>query len=95
MAIDKTRLRQLHAALAPFMTFPLLLTLVTGMSFQMAVMSEKGNEFLWLLELHRGKFGNINLENIYPFLNGLGLLTVIITGILLWFQIRERPTSRS
>ena len=45
MAIDKARLRQLHAALAPFMTFSLLLILLTGMSFQMAVMSDKGDEF--------------------------------------------------
>ena len=95
MAINKARLRQLHAALAPFMAFPLLLTLFTGISFQMAVMSDKSNEFLWLLELHRGKFGHINLENIYPFLNALGLLTLIITGILLWLRIKEQPPRRS
>ena len=90
MAINKARLRQLHAALAPIMALPLVLTLLTGMSFQMAIASDKGNEFLWLLELHRGKFGQLNLEGIYPFLNALGLLTLIITGIFLWFQTKER-----
>ncbi|MDJ0702398.1 MAG: PepSY domain-containing protein [Leptolyngbyaceae cyanobacterium MO_188.B28] len=90
MAINKARVRQLHAALAPIMALPLVLTLLTGMFFQMAIVSGKGNDFFWLLELHRGKFGQVNLENIYPFLNALGLLTLIITGVLLWFQTRER-----
>ena len=61
MNINQSRLRQLHRALVPFMLLPLLLTLMTGMMFQLAVVSNRANDFIWLLDLHRGKFGQINL----------------------------------
>lgn len=91
MPINRARLRQLHSALVPFMVLPLLLTLTTGIAFQWAVASDRANDFLWLLELHRGKFGQINLDFIYPILNGLGLLTLILTGIMMGLQSRGRP----
>lgn len=86
MKINQVRLRRLHKALVPFVVLPLLLTLTTGMLFQIADASDRTKDFLWLLDLHRGKFGQINLELIYPFLNALGLLTLIITGSIMWYQ---------
>ncbi len=80
--------RQLHRVLAPILILPLLLTLITGSLFQIAVITGKANEFTWLLDLHRGKFGRINLEMIYPFFNALGLLLLLITGIIIWFKYR-------
>ena len=88
--INKARIRQLHAQFAPIMIFPVLLTLITGSLFQIALVTGKADEFLWLLELHRGKFGRINLEMIYPFLNAFGLLMLATTGISMWWQIRPR-----
>lgn len=90
MAINQVRLRQLHRTLAPIMLLPVLLTLVTGMLYQMAELGGKGGDFRWLLALHKGHFGSLNLEVIYPFLNALGLLTLVITGIIMWFQLRRR-----
>lgn len=90
MSINKARLRKLHRNFAPIMVFPLLLTLITGSLFQMAVVSGKAEDFFWLLDFHRGKFGVINLENVYPFLNALGLLTMIITGIIMRSQIPSK-----
>ena len=90
MPINQVRFRQLHRALVPFVAFPLLLTLTTGMGFQFAVAGGRANDFLWLLELHRGKFGSINLELIYPILNALGLLTLVVTGLMMWLQTRNR-----
>lgn len=92
MATYKVRLRKLHAALVPLMALPLVLALVTGVLFHIAALSGQGDESLWLLDLHRGKFGRINLEVIYPFLNALGLLTLVVTGSLMWFQL---PRSRA
>lgn len=86
------QIRQLHRSLVPFMVLPLLITLTTGTAFQAAVAADHAQEFLWLLDLHRGKFGTINLEFIYPYLNACGLLTLIITGSLLWLR---RPRRRS
>ena len=86
MKINQIRLRQLHRALVPVMVLPLLLTLVTGILFQFAALGDRANDFLWLLDLHRGKFGSINLEMGYPFLNGFGLLSLVITGLYMWWQ---------
>ena len=82
------KLRQLHGVLAPIMFLPLLLTLITGSLFQVAVITNRADDFLWLLELHRGKFGRFNLELIFPFLNSFGLLMLVITGIIIWLKIR-------
>ncbi|ACK66797.1 conserved hypothetical protein [Rippkaea orientalis PCC 8801] len=79
-------LRYLHYTIAPLIIFPLLLTAITGSLFQVAVLTGNSDQFIWLLELHRGKFGLINLEIIYPFLNSFGVLMVAITGIILWFK---------
>ena len=95
MPIDRVRVRKLHRALVPFMVFPLLITLMTGLLFQFVVVSNRASDFLWLLELHRGKFGQINLELIYPFVNALGLLTLLVTGLLMWLQTVLRRSKKS
>ena len=90
MAISKARLRHLHYILAPIMFLPILLTAITGSLFQVAVVTGKSAEYLWLLELHRGKFGSVNLELIYPLLNAFGILFIAITGIIMWLQINNK-----
>ncbi|MBX2862939.1 MAG: PepSY domain-containing protein [Leptolyngbyaceae cyanobacterium MAG.088] len=87
------RIRQLHRTLVPFMVLPLLLTLTTGTAFQFAVAANRAQDFFWLLELHRGKFGSVNLEFIYPILNALGLLTLLITGLLMWLGLPRRSNA--
>ncbi|MEL6939778.1 MAG: PepSY domain-containing protein [Cyanobacteria bacterium J06598_1] len=94
MAINKARLRQLHRTMVPFMVVPLLITLTTGTLFQMAAVSDRASDFIWLLELHKGKFGQVNLERVYPFLNALGLLTLVITGSLMWLQSPSRKRKK-
>lgn len=86
----KLNLRRLHSALAPLMCIPLVLTVTSGMLFQMAATNQQEDQFLWLLDLHRGKFGRFNLETVYPYLNGLGLLTLILTGTLMWLQLPSK-----
>lgn len=88
-------IRKLHRALVPFMVLPLLLTLTTGTAFQFAVAADRAQDFFWLLELHRGKFGSLNLEFVYPILNALGLLTLLITGLLMWLGTPRRRRSRA
>ncbi len=90
MRINKARLRQLHSSLAPIMVLPLLITLLTGVAFQIAVATDNTDRFYWLLKVHIGTFGPIDLQNIYPFLNGAGLFTLIVTGIIMWLQ-KRRP----
>ena len=95
MAINPVRVRQLHRRLVPFMVAPLLITLTTGSLFQFAALGGQAGEWIWLLDIHRGKFGPVNLSMIYPFLNALGLLTFLITGSLMWWQSKKRRTKKS
>lgn len=95
MATNKARLRQLHRTLAPIMVLPLLLTLISGSLYQVADLANQGGTFNWLMEVHKGHFGSINLEIIYPFLNALGLLFLAVTGISMWLQINRRPQRHS
>ncbi|BAQ62375.1 hypothetical protein GM3708_2781 [Geminocystis sp. NIES-3708] len=89
-------LRHLHRQLAPIMLLPILITLFTGIFFELAINMDKGDNFLWLLSWHRGNFGLINLEKFYPFLNGFGLLILTISGINLWWQnIYKNKTFRN
>jgi uncharacterized iron-regulated membrane protein len=81
--------------LAPIMLLPLLLTLLTGSLYQIADLNDRGDTFSWLIEVHKGHFGSIHLEVIYPFLNALGLLLLIITGISIWLQTNRRSPRRS
>ena len=91
--INKARLRQLHSRLAPIMVLPVLLTLITGSLFQVAELTGRARDFHWLLELHKGQFGRINLELIYPFLNAFGLLVLAVTGIMMWLSVSRRRTN--
>lgn len=45
----------------------------------------KVGDFFWLLEWYKGKFGKINLEMIYLFLNFFGMLMLVVIGIIMWF----------
>ena len=89
----RIRVRQLHRKLVPFLVIPLLITLTTGTMFQFAALSGNAGEFIWLLEIHKGKFGQINLEMVYQFLNALGLLTMVVTGFLMWWNSPVRRRS--
>ncbi len=95
MRIYQARLRQLHRVLAPVMILPVLLTAITGSIYQILDLRSKGGDFNWLMDWHIGHFGPLNLEAIYPILNALGLLTLAITGILMWLQARRTSRKHS
>ncbi|QSJ16167.1 hypothetical protein JYQ62_31140 [Nostoc sp. UHCC 0702] len=82
-------IRRFHRTLAPIMLLPLLLTAITGSVYQIVDLAGKGDAFDWLLNLHKGHFGALNLEVIYPFLNALGLLILLFTGISMWLHLRR------
>lgn len=74
------------------MVLPLLLTAITGSIYQITELSS--NEAGWLLALHKGNFGILKLEAIYPFLNALGLIALLATGTSMWLQLRRNSRRR-
>jgi hypothetical protein len=77
----KRNFRKYHRFIAPILFFPLTLTVLTGMATTMV--GEWSLNFgvsrQLLLALHTGEV--FHLETIYPMLNGLGLIGLLVTGI--------------
>ena len=69
------RARKVHRWLVPLAALPLLITAGTGSLY--SVLLEQEIDVFWLLKIHTGNFGVLNLQPVYPML--LGTLTVIVT----------------
>ena len=61
--------------LVPIAAVPLLITAGTGSLYSLLL--EQDIDAFWLLKIHTGNFGVLNLQPVYPML--LGGLTVIVT----------------
>lgn len=85
------KFRKYHRFLAPILALPLLLTVLTGMAATMArewpIDLGVGGSFL--LKIHTGEI--FGLAAIYPILNGLGLLGLLITGFSMTGLFTKKP----
>ena len=75
-ATSQRQARKLHRWLVPIAALPLLITASTGSLYSLLL--EQGIDAFWLLKLHTGQFGWINLQPVYPIL--LGALTIVVTA---------------
>lgn len=83
------KLKNVHAFVAPIVIIPIILTLITGSIYQVFDLLGQGDGVDWLLSIHKGNFGPLHLEIVYPFLNALGLLFMAITGGSMWIELRR------
>ena len=67
--------RRVHRWLVPLAAAPLLMTASTGSLYSLLL--ERNIDAFWLLKLHTGQFGWLNLQPFYPIL--LGVLTIVVT----------------
>ena len=88
--------RKYHRLLALIIFLPLLLTVMTGMA---ATIVEEWSVNLGIsrsliLKIHTGEI--LHLQAIYPILDGLGLIGLLVTGISLSGLFRRsRPSAKS
>jgi uncharacterized iron-regulated membrane protein len=94
MAPPRKLARQIHRALAPILALPLVVTVVTGSLYQIARLNDNF-DYYWLIQIHKGQWGPLDLQAVYPFLNGLGLLLMVATGLILWLQTRSHRPPKS
>ena len=94
MTIKRT-FRKYHRWIAPLLALPIFLTVITGMLITIVDEWDLkiGLKLQWLLEIHTGEF--LHLERIYPILNGLGLLALLITGLSLTGLFNPKPSKGS
>jgi hypothetical protein len=73
------RLRRLHRWIVPIAATPLLLTALSGSLYSLLL--ERGIDAFWLLKIHTGRFGPLNLQPFYSILLGVLTLVVIASGL--------------
>ena len=78
--------RGLHRAVVILAAAPLLLTALTGSLYSLLL--EQGLDAFWLLKIHTGRFGPLNLQPYYSWLLGLLTVVAIVSGLML---LRPRP----
>ncbi len=76
MGRPASRFRRLHRQLVPLAAAPLLLTAASGSLYSLLL--EQGIDAFWLLRIHTGRFGPLNLQPWYSLL--LGALTLVVIG---------------
>jgi len=82
--------RKYHRQIAIALCIPLSLTVLTGMAFTVThewLHQRELSEFF--IQLHTLEI--LHLEGIYPILNGLGLVGLLITGLSMTGLFRKRP----
>ncbi len=85
-------MRRVHRSLVPLAALPLLLTALSGSLY--GALSAQGIEAFWLMKLHTGNFGLINLQPWYSSI--LALLTMFVIGSGLGLLLgRRRGTPAS
>ncbi len=78
------RFRRAHRFVVPIAAAPLLLTAASGSLYSLLL--ERGIDAFWLLKIHTGKFGPINLQPYYSLLLGVLTLVVIASGVAMFFS---------
>ncbi|MGQ4650176.1 peptidase [Lyngbya aestuarii] len=82
--------RKYHRMLAIAVCLPLILTVITGMGY--TIFDEwLGQDAIaeFLMRIHTFKI--LGLETIYPLLNGLGLLGLLVTGLSMTGLFKKHP----
>ena len=80
--------RKYHRSLAIVCALPLLLSVITGMLFPIAKAFNQGQVAGFLIHLHT--LETFGLGGIFPIINGIGLLGLLITGIYMTSLFRQR-----
>jgi hypothetical protein len=80
--------RSAHRAIVPIAVVPLLLTAVTGILY--SLLEAREIEVDWLMALHIGHFGPLDLEPFYSVILGVCVLVLAGSGLSLWFKTRRR-----
>ena len=83
--------RRIHRWLVPIAAAPLLITAGSGSLYSLLL--EQNIDAFWLLKLHTGKFGWLDLQPVYPIL--LGILTIVVTVSGMTMLLRAAPKKGS
>jgi hypothetical protein len=74
--------RKFHRTLAPIVMLPLLVTVITGVTYRLSKdwFGLTRDQVHFLMAIHEGEYLGPTLEPFYVLLNGLGALWMLTTG---------------
>ncbi|MBR8826828.1 MAG: hypothetical protein DSM107014_02815 [Gomphosphaeria aponina SAG 52.96 = DSM 107014] len=83
--MNQKTLRKLHRRLAPIIFLPFFVTAITGIIYRLGIswFGLSGDAAQILLVIHQGEYLGEQLKPIYVLLNGLGLIAMLVTGIIM------------
>ena len=84
-------LRRVHRVIVPLAAVPLLVTSLSGSVY--SGLLYQGIDAFWLLKLHTGRFGPINLQPYYSVILGLLTIALIVSGVSLLLPKRRGQRS--
>jgi hypothetical protein len=80
--------RRLHRWLVPIAAAPLLLTAGSGSLYSLLL--EQNIDAFWLLKIHTGNFGAINLQPIYSVMLRVLTVEVTVSGLVMLIRTPAR-----
>ena len=83
--------RRIHRVIVPLAAVPLLVTSLSGSVY--SGLLDQGIDAFWLLKLHTGRFGPINLQPYYSVILGLLTIALIVSGVSLLLPKRRGQRS--
>jgi len=94
--MDTKTLRKLHRKFAPIVFLPVFLTAFTGVFYRVARSWFGASEELgdFIMFIHQGEFLGKDLRVFYVLLNGLGLIAMVATGIILTGIFRSKKVKK-
>ncbi|HBH74570.1 MAG TPA: hypothetical protein DDY43_14350 [Synechococcales bacterium UBA10510] len=93
MASKKHLPRKLHRSLVPIAVVPLLLTSLSGSLYGALISADI--EVPWLLRLHTGNFGLLNLQPYYSTVLGILTVFIAVSGVAMMVGGRRPKDSPS
>ena len=91
-SIAKTvNLRRVNRVIVPLAVVPLLVTSLSGSGYS-GLLDQRIDAF-WLLKLHTGRFGPINLQPYNSVILGLLTIALIVSGVSLFLPKRRSQRS--
>jgi hypothetical protein len=87
MASKKHLPRKLHSSLVPIAAAPLVLTSLSGSLYGALISADI--EVPWLLRLHTGNFGLLNLQPYYSTVLGVLTVFIAVSGLAMMFGGRR------
>ncbi len=83
--MSKINFRKLHRTIAPIVMLPLFVTILTGISYRLGKswFGLSRDQVHFLMVIHEGEYLGEHLEPIYVLLNGLGVMFMLVSGVVM------------